>query len=167
MPNRPTRTVTELPLSRQEWDLLTRLPRRVLVAATSAEPDSARHTVAEGLAGIEAIAAGRTASSALVRAVVAEIYAEVDGDDEHPVAEEFTQRAAGIAAVLGECRTAARVLADRTTPADAKAYRDWLEAIATAVCAAARTGGLLGVGGVAISAAERQFLDELHRALTP
>jgi hypothetical protein len=163
MPSRP-RTATELPLSRQEWELLTRLPRRVLVAATSAEPDSARQTVAEGLAGIAAIAAGRTADSALVRAIVSEIYAEVD--DDPAVAEEFTDRASGIAVVLAECHTAARILAERTTPADADAYREWLGEIAEAVCRASRSGGLLGIGGVPISPAEREFLVGLDRALT-
>ena len=146
-----------------EWDLLVRLPGRVLVAATSAEPDGARQTVAEGLAGIEAIAAGRASPSRLVREVVAAMYAERDEDA--PVAEEFIDAPTEIAGVLAECRAAGRTLADRVPAPDAAAYRGWLLAIAGTVCAAAGTGGLFGPGGEPVSAAEQRFLDELATAL--
>ena len=155
------RTVT--PFTRAEWDRLVKLPGRVVVAATSAQADSARHTVHEGLAGIDAIAAGRASASRLVRDVVAAIYHEPDED--RPVAEEFQDRAAGIAGVLADCRAAGRLLAERADRADGDAYRHWLLAIATRVCRAARTGGLLGIGGAAISPDERRFLNELEAAL--
>src|SRR5438270_7267188 len=115
------RTVT--PFTRAEWERLVKLPGRVVVAATSAQADSARHTVHEGLAGIDAIAAGRASASRLVRDVVAAIYHEPDED--RPAAEEFQDRAAGIAAVLAECRDAGRLLAERADRADADAYRHW------------------------------------------
>src|SRR2546421_7733960 len=137
------RTVT--PLTREDWNWLVKLPGRVVVAATSAQADSARHTVHEGLAGIDAIAAGRASASRLVREVVAAIYHEPDED--RPVAEEFLDRAAGIAGVLADCRDAGRLLTGRVDRADADAYRHWLVAIATRVCHAARTGGLLGIRG--------------------
>jgi hypothetical protein len=158
LPSSPPR---EFPLASKEWALLVTLPRRVLIAATSAERDSAKHTVAEGLAGIEAIAAGRASPSRLVHDVVAAIYAEPDLDDA-PTAEEFTDPEVGIAGVLADCRLAARLLADRVPRADAGAYRDWLTDIATAVCSAARTGGIFGFGAVTVSPAERRFLDELN-----
>ena len=138
------RVSTEVPLSRAEWDLLVRLPRHVLIAATAAEPDL---SVADGLAGIAAIAAGRDAPSRLVRDVVAEIYTESSADD-LVVAADPAGRAADIAGVLAECRVAAHLLRQRMLPADAAAYRSWIEDVA---------------------ASERRvpdrFLDELHRAL--
>src|SRR2546423_4890682 len=137
------RTVT--PSTRAEWDRLVKLPGRVVVAATSAQAASARHTVHEGLAGIDAIAAGRASASRLVREVVAAIYHEPDED--RPVAEEFLDRAAGIAGVLADCRNAGRLLAERVGRADADAYRHWLVAIPTRVCHPARTGGPLGLRG--------------------
>ena len=155
---------TATPFTRAEWERLVTLPGRVVVAATSAQADSARHTVHEGLAGIDAIAAGRASASRLVREVVAAIYHEPDED--RPVAEEFQDRAAGIAAVLAECRDAGRLLAERAGRTDADAYRHWLVAIATRVCHAARSGGLLGFGGAAISPDERRFLAELEAALS-
>src|SRR2546421_6194986 len=102
---------TELPLRRDEWELLVKLPGRVVVAATSAEADTARRTVVEGLAGIDAIAAGRASASRLVRDVVAAIYAE--NDEDRPTAEEVHDRAGGITEVLGACRQAGRLLAER------------------------------------------------------
>ncbi len=161
MPGRSS-IASALQFTPAEWHLLVRLPRQVLIAATSAEHDTAKHTVAEGLAGIEAIAAGRASPSRLVRDVVAAIYAE---PDDVPVAGELTDPETGIASVLSECRVAAELLADRTPAPDAAAYRAWLSDIATTVCAAARTGGLLGFGGTPVSEAERLFLDELAAAL--
>jgi hypothetical protein len=158
-----TQARTELPFQRDEWDLLVRLPGRVVVAATSAQPDTARRTVAEGLAGIDAIAAGRASASRLIRDVVAAIYAET-GDDEPPTAEEFHDRVGGIADVLVGCRAAARVLAERAGREDLDAYRHWLEAIAARVCQAARTGGVLGLGGQLVTPAEQRFLAELGAA---
>jgi hypothetical protein len=170
MPYRPvSRSTVAFSFPPGEWDLLVRLPGRVLVAATSAEPDGARQTVAEGLAGIEAIAAGRASPSRLVRGVVAAIYAEpvddADDADDAPGAEELTDAWAGIAEVLAECRAASRALADRVPAPDAAAYRGWLLAVAGTVCAASRTGGLFGFGGERVSEAEWRFLDELAAAL--
>ena len=153
----------ELPFSRQEWELLVKLPGRVVVAATSAQADAPRRTVAEGLAGIDAIAAGRASASRLVRDIVAAIYAETETDDQ-PVAEEFTDRPAGIADVIAACQVAGRLLTERTGREDCDAYRHWLEAIAARVCRAARTGGVLGLGGPVVSPAERQFLADLGGA---
>jgi hypothetical protein len=164
MPYQPViRQRTELPFSREEWELLVRLPGRVVVAATSAQPDPDRRTVAEGLAGIDAIAAGRASASRLVREVVAAIYTEPD--DDQPAAEEFTDRAGGIAGVLDACGEARRLLAERAGRADADAYRHWLESIAVRVCRAARTGGAFGLGGQQVTPAERRFLANLAGAL--
>ncbi|HEV7896585.1 MAG TPA: hypothetical protein VGP31_01900 [Planosporangium sp.] len=139
-----------------EWDLLVRLPGRVLIAATSVERDSARYTVADGLAGIEAIAAGRASPSRLLHDVVAAIYAE-QVDDTDP--GEFADPRSGIASVLADCRTAARTLEERTACADAGAYRDWLVDIAVTVCSAVRAGGR-------VTPAEQRFLADLSLALT-
>lgn len=148
------------PIPAAQWALLVRLPSRVVIAATSAEHDSPGRTVAEGLAGLAAIAAGRVSDSDLVRAVVAAVYAETDGDG--PDAEEFTDRDAGLAAVLAASREAARVLAEHADPADSGAYRQWIQAIAAKVCAASRSGHF---AGPKVSSDERRFLTDLGAAL--
>ena len=148
-----------LPFDRDEWELLVKLPGRVVVAATSAPPDAPWRTVTEGLAGIDAIAAGRASASRLVRDVVAAIYAET-GDDP-PVPGRVPEPTAD---VLASCRSAARLLADQASREDFDGYRHWLEAIAARVCRAAPTGGLLGLGGQLVRPAERAFLAGLGAA---
>src|SRR5437762_13482060 len=94
-----TRQRTEVPFRRAEWELLVKLPGRVVVAATSAQADPPWRTVAEGLAGLDAIAAGRASASRLVRDVVTAIYAETQ--DDPPVAGNLRERTTE---VLAGCR---------------------------------------------------------------
>jgi len=149
--------------TRAEWDLLVRLPGQVVIAATSAEADSPARTVAEGLAGIDAIAAGLDSSNWLVRSVVAAIYAEQE-DEELPVATEFADRAAGLARVVASCRHAAVVLEARCEPTDLDAYRDWVTMIAIRVCEASLFDGLIGLGDTPLSPAETRFLADMSAA---
>jgi hypothetical protein len=148
---------------REEWDLLVRLPGRLVVAATLAEPGTHRRSVAEGLAGIDAVAAGRSSMSRLVRDIVTAIYDEPD-DDQLP-GDERIDPVTAVAEVLIACRSAAAVLAERLGREDADAYRHWLESIATRVCHATRSGELFGYPGHPVSAIQRQFLAALGHAL--
>jgi hypothetical protein len=136
-----------------------------MIAAMSAEPDSDQRTVTEGLAGINAIAAGAVCDSDLVRAAVAAIYAEAEPDP--PRTEQVRDRYAGITEVLVNCRTVSLTLTRRADPADAAVYRQWLLNIAARVCAAGRTGAIFGLGGSVFSDAEHAFLADLDRALQP
>ena len=134
--------------SAAEWRLLARLPGRVMVAtATTRVADG----VAPGLAGLEGIAAGRASDSDLVRAVVADIYAE---------AAETYGRTATVDEVLAECARAVEVLAARADPADSAAYRQWVQSVAARVCLAARPP----VGGEP-APSDRRFLARLGAAL--
>jgi len=132
-----------------EWDLLTDLPGRVLVAAASAGPGRPPRGVAAGLAGLDAVAAGRGFDSDLVRAVVSAIYARHDG------AAERHDRLTDMVDLLAACRATVRVLRRRADPADSAAYRQWVESVAARVC---RVGD--GAGP-----ADRRFLDRLGGAL--
>ena len=162
MPSRsgPRGGVAVAEFSAREWDLLVRLPGRVIVTATSGETDNPRRTVAEGLAGLEAVAAGRSFDSDLVRGVVAAIYAERIED---PATAETSRP--GPPDLLDACREATRILGRRADPADSAAYRQWIQSIAARVCAASRSADALGMGGEQQTAAERDFLAGLGRAL--
>ncbi|MEV4489036.1 hypothetical protein AB0K04_02860 [Micromonospora coxensis] len=135
--------------SAAEWDLLTTLPGRVLVAAASPTPGRPPRGVAAGLAGLDAVAAGRAFDSDLVRAVVAAIYARHDG------APAPADRLADLVDLLAACRAAVRVLRRRADPADSAAYRQWLESVAVRVCHADDLTG----------PADRRFLQRLGHAL--
>ncbi|MDG4755903.1 hypothetical protein O7630_33715 [Micromonospora sp. WMMD718] len=142
--------LTTAAYSAAEWDLLTDLPGRVLVAAASPGPGRPPRGVAAGLAGLDAVAAGRAFDSDLVRAVVAAIYARHDGTTERD------KRLTDLVDLLAAARAAVRVLRRRADPADSAAYRQWVESVAARVCRAGQT---------APSPADTRFLDRLGGAL--
>jgi hypothetical protein len=145
-----------------QWRLLTHLPAEVMIATIQVHQGGPRRTVAEGLAGLDAIAAGRGSDSDLVRGVVAAIYSEPEEDHPAPArAGPDTRRTA----VLADCRRAAEILRGGADPADAAAYRHWVQQVAVRVFGATRSGGVLGLSGEAASPEEREFLDDLAAAL--
>lgn len=146
-----------------DWRMLIRLPAEVMVATINVQDHGPRRTVAEGLAGLDAIAAGRGSSSALVRAVVAAIYAEPGDQMTEPAGASASGR---LEQVLTRCQRAARLVRASADPGDAEAYLAWLQEVAVRVCGAARSGGVLGLGGEPIAPAEQAFLDDLATALS-
>lgn len=142
--------------SAAEWDLLTRLPGQVIVAAAAPGPGRPRRGVVEGIAGLDSLAAGRAFDSDLVRAVATAVYAE--SVEPRPTVDPLTD----LIDVLASCRAAARLLNRRADPADSAAYRQWVQSVAARVC---RTEpGVPGYAGVGIPA-DRRFLDRLGEAL--
>ncbi|WP_229402765.1 hypothetical protein [Micromonospora okii] len=191
--------LTTAAYSAAEWDLLTGLPGRVLVAAArpattdpmrSATADPTRPAtshptrgVAAGLAGVDAVAAGRASDSDLVRAVVAAIYSRHDGacsghedacsghDGAHSGRDEVSSRLDGTSApavdlvdLLAACRAAVRVLRRRADPADSAAYRQWVQSVAARVCRVTPEGAP-APADAPVAPADRRFLDRLGAAL--
>ncbi|HEX6871042.1 MAG TPA: hypothetical protein VF163_08090 [Micromonosporaceae bacterium] len=151
-----------------EWELLVRLPRWVVTAASAAQPDHALATAAEQEVGLVTVAQGRASANALVARLAA---AATDGYDaagaDRPAGAAAGGTAGGpatVAAVLDQARAAAAVLAKAALD-DAAAYRQWLLGIADAVIGAARSGGVLGIGADRVTESERQFREELTQAL--
>ncbi|MEV2236859.1 hypothetical protein [Micromonospora sp. NPDC049891] len=149
------RITTATAYSATEWDLLTSLPGRVIVAAAQPGPGRPHRSVAAGLAGLDAVAAGRAFDSDLVRAVVAAIYARHDGAS--PPAAQLTD----LVDVLAACRAVVRVLDRHADPADSAAYRQWVQSVAARVC---RTASSTVPGGV-LAPVDRRLLDRLGDAL--
>lgn len=147
-PSQPSAGV-DLPLHRQEWDRLVRLPRHILVVASAGDDN------VDAVAGVEAIAAGQRSRALLVRGVVAAIFAEqvtggtsLDRDG-----------------VLAECGAAVRMLADRLGADVALAYGEWLMDVAASVGRTAWRPGVIRLGGVEVLLAEREFVNEIGREL--
>jgi hypothetical protein len=158
---------TRLGFTDAEWGLLVGLPQAVLTAASAAAPDGARKTRAENEAGLAEIADARVSASPLVAAVAAAVVDQA-GDPElgedapviepaDPVgyAEDVVERAAQAAALL----------ADTASESDAETYKHWLVEIAESVVGAASTGGVLGIGAETVTETEREFRDDLAKAL--
>ncbi|ABP53209.1 hypothetical protein Strop_0732 [Salinispora tropica CNB-440] len=154
--------LTDAAYSAREWDLLASLPSWTVVVAATQAPVRG---VAAGLAGLDAVAAGRSFDSDLVRAVVATIYARHDGSasaSSGRLADGWPRRTthrATAAELLAVARTAVRLLERRADPADSAAYRQWVQSVAARVCHA----GPGQAGRVALS--DRRFLDRLGDAL--
>ncbi|MEV4811945.1 hypothetical protein [Micromonospora avicenniae] len=150
-----------------EWGLLVGLPQSVLTAASAAESDGTRRTMAENAAGLETIGAGRESASPLVAAVAGEIVTRVgdpEAGEELPAISPSDPQAL-IDDVLRRAGEAAALLAARTDEGEAGAYKHWLVEIAEQVVGAASSGGVLGLGGEAVSASERRFRDRLAHVL--
>ncbi|ADU07863.1 hypothetical protein AB0N38_06545 [Micromonospora aurantiaca] len=158
---------TRFGVSDEEWGLLVGLPQSVLTAAAAAESDGTRRTMAENAAGLETIAAGRESASPLVAAVAGEVVDRV-GDPETgaelPVITPQDPKAM-IEDVLARAGQASALLAARVDEGQAGAYRHWLVDIAEQVVGAASTGGILGLGGDAVTDSERRFRDRLSHVL--
>ncbi|MFY1700308.1 hypothetical protein ACN28G_00870 [Micromonospora sp. WMMA1923] len=166
--------------SRTEWGLLTTLPGQVVVAAASPGPGRAGRGVAAGLAGLDAVAAGRAFDSDLVRAVVATIYARPDEsparvghptdpadptDPTDPTDLADQANPADQADLLAACRAAVRVLDRWADPADSAAYRQWVQSVAARVCRVPPAGAGGSGPGPLPHPADLRLLDRLGRAL--
>ncbi|MFC3501805.1 hypothetical protein ACFOOK_12650 [Micromonospora krabiensis] len=150
-----------------EWGLLVGLPQSVLTAASAAESDGTRRTMAENAAGLETISAGRESASPLVAAVAGEVVTRVgdpEAGEELPAISPADPQAM-IDDVLARAGEAAALLAARVDEGEAGAYKHWLVDIAEHVVGAASTGGLLGLGGDQVSPSERRFRDRLAQVL--
>lgn len=158
---------TEPKYTDEEWGLLVGLPQSVLIAASQAEADGSRRTREEWTVGMTAIADGRGSSSPLVQTVAADVV-DRQGDieeGEDPPIIEFPDRDAALADVISRARSAHELLSAKAEPADAEAYSFWVVTIADGVVGAARSGGVLGLGGDQVTPAERSFRDDLATAL--
>ena len=150
-----------------EWGLLVGLPQSVLTAASAATPDSARKTRAETAAGLDVISDARASASRLVTAVAGAIVSRVGDPDlgEEPPVIEPSDPIAYAQDVLGRAAEANALLAAKAERSDAETYKHWLVEIAESVVGAASTGGVLGIGGEAVTDSERAFRDDLAKAL--
>ena len=164
----------ETVFSDEEWSLLVGLPQSVLSAASVVERNSMRRTMAEGEAGLDAIADGRQSGNALVEAVASELVFRVGGDpelgEEPPVVVVPHDSDTYVSETLSRARQATDLIAAKVgssvlTEGDAGAYRHWLVTIAEQVVEAAPSGGVLGIGGDQVSPAEGQFVHQLVTAL--
>ncbi|GAA2653907.1 hypothetical protein [Paractinoplanes durhamensis] len=150
-----------------EWGLLVGLPQSVLTAASAATPDSTRKTRAESEAGTDVISDGRASFSPLVSAVASALLERVGDPElgEEPPVIEPADPIAYVEDVLGRAAEANALLTAKAEQADAETYKHWLVEIAESVVGAASTGGVLGIGGEAVTDDERAFRDDLANAL--
>lgn len=148
----------------EERDLLVRLPRWIVGAASAAHVDNATKTRRKVETGFISVANGRRFGNAFVTEVA---HLAMNVFDEDPAKSGINPTtAAGVEAILGQAGTAWNLLRTKAEPADAAAYRRWLLEVTADVIGAVRVDERLGFGGVHIHPAEKEFRDRLARVLS-
>jgi hypothetical protein len=155
--------------SAEEWSRVVASPMVASTAITAAEPSGLWGLLQEGLAGGWALLKAKqdTATNALVKAVVDDF---ANGDARTMAQERIqsifkgAQPADLTRRAVDELRSVASVL-DAKAPQDSQAFKSWLQEIARKAAEAAKEGGFLGFGGVAVSDAEKATLADIAAAL--
>ena len=152
-----------------EWKILLESVMMASIAITAAEPHGLWGLLQESFAGGTELAKAKMNPSAdeLIKAVVADFgTAEGRSIARDGLKEKFTgSKPPEIKAkCIDTLRQVAEVV-DTKAPGDAIAFKTWLRQISQHVAEAAKEGGFLGIGGVAVSDAEKATLAEVSKAL--
>ena len=150
-----------------EWKLLLESVMMASIAITAAEPHGLWGLLQESFAGGTELAKAKMdpGADALIKAVVAD-FGTADGRSiaRDGLKEKFT--ASKPEEIKAKCiETLRQRVLDTKAPADATAFKTWLRQISQHVAEAAKEGGFLGIGGVAVSEAEKATLAEISNAL--
>ncbi len=168
---RETYMVNRASFTPEEWTKVLESVAVTGMAVTAAEPSGLWGMLKEALAGGAALAAAKADPHAneLIKAAIAD-YETPEGRTD--VQESLKHRFEGakpadvVPRALEALRQASAIL-DAKAPADAPAFKAWLNAIAAKVAEASKEGGFLGFGGVQVSEAEKATLGEIAAALGP
>lgn len=153
------------PYSPVEWTILTELPIRVLAASMRADETGEFGLLKQQATGLTELSsrANEYSSSPLVQRVFEHYKSQGDGEAQTlQLSEQWIERL--LPDTIERARQASEILAAKASDEDAAAYKLWLLETAAAVCAAATTGGFLGIGGERISEKEQAYLDDLSEA---
>jgi hypothetical protein len=147
----------------EERNLLARLPRWIVGAASAAHVDNAAKTRRKIEIGFISVANGRRFGNAFVTEVSALAMRVFDEDPKKSGVDPST--AEGCDAILEHARTAWTLLRTKAEPADTLAYRRYLLEVTDDVINATRSDEVLGFGGVQIHPTEKAFRDRLAGVL--
>src|SRR5262245_44726376 len=152
-----------------EWKLLLESVMMAGIAVTAAEPRGLWGLLKESFAsGFELVSAKMDlGSNPLIKAVVAD-FETADGRSitRDGLKEKLTgSKPNEIKAKCIETLRQAGAVVDAKAPGDAAAFKGWLRQISQHVAEASKEGGFLGIGGVAVSDAEKATLTEISSAL--
>ena len=152
-----------------EWKLLLESIMAASIAITAAEPGGLWGLLKESFAGGSELAKAKMdpKADALIKAVVEDfgtgegrsvtrdgLNAKLKGSKPPEIKEKCVDILRQAAAVV-----------DAKASGDAAAFKGWLRQISQHVAEASKEGGFLGIGGVAVSEAEKATLAEISGAL--
>ena len=156
--------------TREEWTLLLESPMMAGMAITAADPSGLWGLLKESFAGGSALAKvmADPGANPLVKALANDFStSEARSTARDGLKAKFanSQPADVKTKSIEALRQVSAVLAAKA-PGDAAAFKSWLRQISQGTAeAASEGGGLLGIGGVQVSDAEKTTLAEISNAL--
>ena len=152
-----------------EWTKILESTAVTGMAVTAAEPSGLWGMLKEAIAGGTVLASSKAdpKSNELIKAVVADLES---GEGRASAQEALKKVFAGakpadvVPRSLEILRQVSATL-DAKAPADAPAFKAWLNTVAQKVAEASKEGGFLGFGGVPVSEAEKATLKQIASAL--
>ena len=152
-----------------EWKTLLEKVMAAGLAVTAAEPHGLWGLLQESFASGKMLAKAKmdTGSNPLIKAVVDD-FATSEGrsTSRDGLKEQLTgKKAAEVKTACIEILRKVDGILSAKAPGDAAAFKNWLRQISQSVAEASTEGGFLGIGGVAVSDAERATLTEISSAL--
>jgi len=147
-----------------EWQRVLRAPFVAGMAITIADPGGPIEISKEMMATLRA-ATVPPSQEELLAAVALDIQALMD-QKQNP-ARNFKPTSAATAGteILDELRAVGAIVAEKASPEETEAFRDWLVTVAQAAADAAKEGGFMGFGAVQVSEGEQAMLNQLRSAL--
>ncbi len=151
-----------------DWAEVVRGPMLASFAITAADPSGLVGTVQEAAAAARTLAEAKKAGGP---SLAAEVVAEFETPEGRATARDGVrelvrdQSPAEATAVAIDRLSGLARLVEEYAPDEADAYKSWLREISRRVAEAAKEGGVLGFGGVAVSEAERKTLADIDAAL--
>jgi hypothetical protein len=155
---------TKAAFTDDEWQRVLRAPFVAGMAITIADPGGPIEISKEMMATLRA-ATVPPSQEELLAAVALDIQALMD-QKQNP-ARNFKPTSAATAGteILDELRAVGAIVAEKASPEETEAFRDWLVTVAQAAADAAKEGGFMGFGAVQVSEGEQAMLDQLRSAL--
>jgi hypothetical protein len=154
----------------EEWTKVLESTMVAGIAVSAAEPSGLWGTLKEFIANSSALDASKLEpdSNELIKEVIADFgTARGRSDIQKALRKRFAdtkEPADSVQPSLASLREVSAIL-DAKAPRDAPAFKAWLTGISQEVAEAAVEGGLLGFGGVRVSAAETATLRDIAKAL--
>jgi len=152
-----------------EWKLLLESVMMAGIAVSAADPSGLWGLLKESFAsGSELVKAKMDpGTNPLIKAVVTDFNSQ---EGRTTARDGLKEKLKGVkpAEIPAKCTETLRQVAsvlDVKAPGDAAAFKSWLRQISQHVAEAATEGGLLGIGGVRVSDAEKATLKEISSAL--
>jgi hypothetical protein len=151
-----------------EWNDILASPFMAATAVSAADPSGLIGLLKENFASAKAlIAAKQSSSSALIKAIVADLETSEGRTAARGAIEARLTGAPANEIKLRSIEALRHVAAylDKNAPEDGAAVKAWLHDIGETVAHASSEGGFFGLGGVTVSDAEKASLAEIDDAL--